>query len=302
MAKIKLAHLQLLPLLSGAQNVMLTLLTNLDRERYEIFVISKPEGPLVVKVKDLGFTHISVPALRRDLSLLDGFAFLHIFLIFRKYKFDIVHTHSSKTGFLGRIAARLAGIKKIVHTVHGFPFHHAQPFPIRFFYRSLEKFAATFCDKMVFVNEAEYKFAVEFKIIKKEKAVLIHNCIELKDHEFIKKRRKENDDFIIGSVLRFEKIKNIENTVRAAIRVCLKNKKIVFFFVGDGKLLPVCRKMVINAGLENKILFPGWQNNISEWLNKFDVYLLFSIAEGLSISILEAMAAGLPIVASDVKG
>lgn len=302
MKKIKLAHVQLLPLLSGAQNVMLTLLMNLEKEKYEIFIISKPGGPLVKKVKELGFTYIPIPFLRRDLSLLDGFAFLHFFIIFRKYKFDIVHTHSSKTGFLGRIAARLAGVKKIVHTVHGFPFHSTQPFPIRFFYQVLEKFVSQFCDKMIFVNDFEREFALKYKIVKQEKAVTIHNGVEVDDTLIRTKLREKKGVFIIGSVLRFEKIKNIENTIRAAIDVCRKDKKIIFHFIGDGKLLPVCQQMVKTTGLEQNIIFPGWQNNISVWLRKFDVYLLFSIAEGLSISILEAMSFGLPIVASDVKG
>jgi glycosyltransferase involved in cell wall biosynthesis len=301
MKKIKLAHVQLLPLLSGAQNVMLSLLTSLEKEKYDIYVISKPGGPLVAKVKNLGFTHIPIPALRRNLSILDSVAFFQLFTTFQKYKFDIVHTHSSKTGFLGRIAARLSGIKKIIHTVHGFPFHYAQPLAIRLFYQFLEKSVSPFCDKMAFVNGAEYNFALKHKIVRKDKAVLIHNGIELNEN-IVRTKSREKNNFVVGSVLRFEKIKNIENTIKAAIDVCKKDKQFTFYFIGDGNLLRHCRKLVSDAGLSERIIFPGWQNDILEWLQKLDVYLLFSIAEGLSISILEAMSVGLPIVASDVKG
>jgi len=111
------------------------------------------------------------------------------------------------------------------------------------------------------------------------------------------------DDFlIIGSVLRFEKIKNIINTIDVAINVCNKDKKIIFYFIGDGSLLEICKQMVVKANLDENIIFPGWQSNIQDWLSKFNVYLLFSISEGLSVSILEAMSMSLPIVASDVKG
>ena len=302
MKKIKIVHIQLLPLLSGVQNIMLKLLVNLDRNKYEIYVLSKPGGLLVEKVKELGFHYIPVPSLRRDLSLLDGFAFIHFFLIFRKYKFDIVHTHSSKTGFLGRISARLAGVPKIVHTVHGFPFHYAQPLPIRFFYQVLEKLVSPFCNKMIFVNNFEREFAIKNKIVKEKKAITIYNGIELNEEKNKHSSIMKDDIFIYGSVLRFEKIKNIINTIKVSIEVCKVNNRIVFYFIGDGKLLNKCRQMVLKANLEENIILPGWKNNIAEWLVKFDTYLLFSIAEGLSISILEAMSMGLPIVASDVKG
>ena len=303
MEKIKIAHIQLLPLLSGAQNVMLTILNSLDRDKYDIYVISKPGGPLVERVLELGYNYIPLRSFRRSISIMDFVAFIKLIKVFNKYKFDIIHTHSSKPGFIGRIAARIAGVPKIVHTVHGFSFHYAQPFPIRFFYQVLEKFVSQFCDTIVFVNNFEREFAIKHRIVKEKKAITIYNGIELNEEKIKNVTYKIKEDiFIIGSVLRFEKIKNIINTVKTAIKVCKANNKIIFYFIGDGKLLKECRKMVLTADLEENIIFPGWQNNIAEWLVKFDVYLLFSIAEGLSVSIMEAMFIGLPIVASDVKG
>lgn len=300
--KIKICHMQLLPLLTGAQNVMLKILGALDKDKYEIYIISKPGGPLIEKVKELGYNYIPIKSLRRNLSIYDIFAFFKLIKIFRNYKFDIVHTHSSKPGFLGRIAAKLSGIPKIVHTVHGFPFHYAQAKPVRIFYQLLEKMVSAFCDKIVFVNNTERELAIKKRIVKDNKAITIFNGIELKEDMPISNFKKNDEVFIIGSVLRFEKIKNIIQTINAAINVCQKNKKIIFYFIGEGTLLNKCKQMVSTAGLADKIIFPGWQNNIKEWLSKFDVYLLYSIAEGLSISILEAMSMKLPIVASDVKG
>ena len=302
MNRIKIVHIQLLPLLSGAQNVMLTILNSLDKDKYDIYVISKPGGPLVEKVLELGYNYIPLKSFKRSISVMDIVALIKLIKIFKKYKFDIVHTHSSKPGFLGRISARLAGVPKIVHTVHGFPFHYMQSLPIRYFYQVLEKFVSQFCNKIVFVNNFEREFAIKYRIVNEKKAITIYNGIKF-DEEEIKKTYKRTDNiFIIGSVLRFEKIKNIINTIRAAIEVCKVNDRIVFYIIGDGKLFNECRQIVSEANLEENIILPGWKNNIAEWLVKFDVYLLFSIAEGLSISILEAMSIGLPIVASDVKG
>lgn len=300
MEKIKILHIQLLPLLSGVQNMMLKILTSLDSGKYEIYVISKPGGPLEQKVKELGFNYLPLKYLRRNFSPLDLLAFLEILRICLFYKFDIVHTHSSKTGFLGRIAARLAGVPKIIHTVHGFPFHSFQPKILQKIYMNLEKFASLFCDKVVFVNNSERRKAIAKKIVSRKKAVTIYNGIEI---PYLQKRfGDDNEKVIIGSVLRFSKQKNIINTIKVAIEVCRLNRRLQFIFVGDGELYREAKRMVKKAGMEKRILLPGWKTDIENWLLKFDVFLLYSKWEGLPISILEAMSYGLPIIASDIEG
>ncbi len=313
--KIKLLHIQLLPLLSGVQNMMLLLLDSLDQDKYEIYVISKPGGPLVDRVKESGWHYLPVKSLRRNLSPLDLAAFFHIFYLCVKYRFDIVHTHSSKTGFLGRLAASMACRPKIIHTVHGFSFHHYQPAIARYLYMFLESFAGHFCDRIVLVNHYEKMDAARKRIFPLKKMTTIHNGIDidpqiqLKDyhpdrhHKAFEQYIKDKEDcFIIGSVLRFTRAKNIVNLTQTAIEVCKKDEKIVFILIGDGELWRQCKDLVDNAALSDRIIMPGWQNNIKEWLKLYDAFILYSYWEGLSISILEAMAAGLPIVASNIKG
>jgi len=300
MKKIKIVHIQLLPLLSGVQNVMLAILKSLDKDKYDIYVISKPSGPLVDKIEELNYKFIPLRSLKRSISLMDIVALIELIRIFKKSKFDIVHTHSSKPGFIGRIAARIAGVPKIVHTVHGFPFHPYQNKFVMNFYKSMEKFASLFCDKVVFVNNSERETAIVDHLIQPQKVITIYNGIELPKKE-IQKKRKSNK-LIIGSCLRFWKQKNIIETIDGAIRVCKENENIKFVFVGDGELYKVVKKMVYDSGLIDRIQLPGWQKNVTEWLQNFDVFLLYSKWEGLPLSILEAMSHGLPIVASDIKG
>lgn len=300
MEKIKIAHIQLLPLLSGVQNVMLAILNSLDKDKYDIYVISKPDGPLVERVLELGYNYIPLRSFERSISILDIVAFIKLIIICKKYKFDIVHTHSSKPGFIGRIAARIAGVPKIVHTVHGFPFHPYQKKLIMNFYRYMEKFAALFGDKIIFVNNSERELAIADLLIKPEKTVTIYNGIELPI--ISKKKRGRNDNLIIGSSLRFWKQKNIIDTINVAIRVCKECESIQFIFIGDGELYKNAEKMITDSGFEDRIQLPGWQKDPTEWLQKFDVFLLYSKWEGLPLSILEAMSYGLPIVASDIKG
>ena len=300
--KVKLCHVQLLPILSGVQNMMLSLLKELDKDQYEIYVISKPNGELVQAVQNEGYYHISISSLRRDISLWDILTIFKLFLIFRKYRFDVVHTHSSKTGFLGRISARIAGIPKIIHTSHGFPFHQFQPHFMQRFYKFLEKFAALFCDYVVFVNQADYDFAIQTQIVPESKAKTIYNGVLLPDVRKDWKNVDWNNQIMIGSIARFSAQKNSINTVKASIKAVQKDNRLNFTFIGDGELLDECKKLVHDAGMHYKISFPGWKNKIFWELLRFDIFLLYSKWEGLPISILEAMSVGLPVIASNIKG
>ena len=299
MSKKKLLHIQLLPILSGAQNVMLNILSNLDRDKYEIFVISRSNGPLIEKLKEMKIIHLTVDSLRREISWQDLKPLVDIFRICKKYKFDIVHTHSAKPGFIGRIAARMAGVKKVIHTSHGYPFNKFQPASVQFLYRSLEAFAGLFCDYIVFVNNSDREMAIKKKLISKKKAITIYNGIDLSKSCL---QQKKSNRFVIGSSFRFWDQKNPIQTIEIAIKVCRKNSKIDFIFLGNGDLLGKCKELVCEASLEKRIVFPGWQTNVLFWLKQFDAFLLFSKWEGLPISILEAMSIGLPIVASDISG
>lgn len=308
MNRKKILHIQLLPLLSGVQNMMLSLLAGLDRAEYDIYVLSKPGGPLTEAVKQAGYHYIPLSSLRRDISFYDIVAFFELVKIIKKHGFDIVHTHSSKTGVLGRIAARLAGCRKVIHTVHGFAMHEYQNTMVNKLYSSMEFIAGLFCDKVIFVNDFEREAAIGKKLLSPGKVLTIYNGIPVKSfrcknpQDYLKERDYAKLPFTIGSVLRFTEQKNTLNTIKAAIKVCQINKDIRFVFIGDGEEFLQCKDMVEKAKLNSRILLPGWQTEINELLLKMDVFLLYSLWEGLSISILEAMASGLPIVASAIKG
>ena len=307
MAKKKLLHIQLLPLLSGVQNMMLELLSHLDSEEYEIFVLSKPGGPLVEAVQAAGYNYLPVNSLRRDFSLWDIVSFFEILHLVRQHKFDIVHTHSSKTGFIGRIASRLGGVSKVVHTVHGFAIHEHQSVLKNIIFICLERIAGWFCDKMIFVNVFERKFAENRKIIAPAKSQTIYNTVNIDKFRYAVKEYVSDRDYVetpftIGSVLRFTTQKNTLNTIKAAVQVCHRNEHIRFIFIGDGDEFQQCRKVVAAENLNSRILLTGWQQEVEQLLPKLDAFLLYSRWEGLPISILEAMACGLPIICSDIKG
>ncbi len=303
MKKIRILHIQLLPLLSGVQNMMLNLLDGLDQDKYEIFIACRPNGELIQEIENRRYHFIPLYAMEHHLSIKDVLAFIELYRICRRGRFDIIHTHSSKTGFIGRIAARLAGVPKIIHTVHGFSFHPYQPIIPKLFYLFMEAFAAHFCDFMIFVNDSDRIFTENNLLFHGVNTQSIYNGVLIpKKNTEVERFAFLKDRFVIGSSLRFSKQKNIVQTMEAAIIACRRNPHLAFVFIGDGEYYQLCLKMVKTANLADSIFLPGWEKNIQTWLLQFNCFLLYSLWEGLSLSILEAMAVGLPIIASNIQG
>ena len=298
--KTKIVHLQVLPLLTGVQNMMILLLSGLNQEDYEIYVVSQGNGPLVDAVQDLGWYHITINTLVRNISIKDFVTAWKLFWLFRRIKPDIVHTHSSKTGFLGRITARLAGVKKIIHTVHGFPFHQYQNPITRTCYTILESFASFFSHYNVFVNHYEREMAIHKLGFNSHKAITIYNAV-LPNAEPISTLHTVNHLKIV-SVLRFSKQKNIVSTIEQTVKVVKKYDNVQFTFIGNGELFGECFDIVKKNNLESKIILTGWISNVQDELKNHHVFLLNSLWEGLPISILEAMSVGMPIICSNIKG
>lgn len=304
MKKIKILHLQLLPLLSGVQNMMIQLLKGLNQANYDIYVVSCEGGPLVNEVLKNNWTHIPLKNMHREISLKDFKATIELYRILNDIKPDIIHTHSSKTGFIGRIVGRIAGVKLVIHTLHGFSFHPYQSFIVRTFYQILESFAAIFADYNVFVNQFEREIALHKLGFNSKKALTIYNGI--KPYKVIKSYEGISDysekPFRLVSVLRFSSQKNIVATIEQAINIVKENKNIYFTFYGYGELFDVCKNLIIANNVTENIKLPGWITAIRKHLLDYDVFLLNSLWEGLPISILEAMSVGLPVIASSIKG
>jgi glycosyltransferase involved in cell wall biosynthesis len=308
--RIKVLHLQVLPILSGVQNMMLQLLSGMDNDKYDFYVASRGNGELDKVVVSKGWTHISIDSLVREFSFKDIQSALRIIKIIRLLKPDIVHTHSAKTGFLGRIIARLMGVKLVIHTTHGFPFHDYQHFIQKFFFILLETFAALFAHINVFVNNHEKEYAVHRLGYNRKKCFTIYNGIPviLKsktyiDQSFTAPNPEANPKPLkIVSVLRFSKQKNIVATIEQAIKIVKTFDNIIFDFYGDGELFNICEKMVFDNQAKDRVRLMGWSFDVQNILYHYDVFLLNSLWEGLSISILEAMNVGVPILCSNIKG
>ena len=159
----KILHIQVLPKLSGAQKVSLDILRSLPTE-YDKYILfgdlldSGDKADCIKQFEKVGVKVLLLSELKREICWNDIHAFWKIFKLCKKEKFDIVHTNSTKPGIIGRIAATLAGVPLVIHTVHGLAFHQFMKFPRWHFYWLCEMFASLFCDKIILVNQYYSKY------------------------------------------------------------------------------------------------------------------------------------------------
>lgn len=310
---IKIAHIQLLPLLSGVQRVCLDELQRLDPKKYKRFLICSYPGPLTEEAEKYGIECIYIKKLQREINLSnDIMALINLFRVFKRYKFDIVHTHSSKPGVLGRIAAKLASVKFILHTVHGFSFPTAKNKVEYYLFWILEKIGAICGDLTLCLHEEDAKIAARKLWISTHKIKIIANGVDL--NKFIKfsddKRisirdqliNVGKDDVVIGMIGRLWPQKNPLFLVKVFSRLVKENNSLKLCIVGDGELKKEIECFIKQEGIESNVSLMGWRNDVNEMLNLFDVFVLPSLWEGMPLAILEAKSASLPCVVSNIAG
>ena len=298
--KKRVLHLQLLPLLSGVQRFSLHLLDGLPQDEYDIYVASKPGGPLVDAVRARGWNYLPIKTFRHPITAWDLLSFIGIYRLCRKYKFDIVHTNSSKPGLLGRIAARLAGVPLIVHSIHGTAFQPHQSRWVYLLYSMLEKLGNSFSDYTIFVNHSDRIKCLELGLLPESKAITIYNALADTIVRPEIANRMKHDGFVIGSTIRFSEQKNVIRLITAACKACRLQAKLKFIILGDGEHYQLCKSIVASYRLNERVLLPGWDSDVAPWLAAFDAFILYSRWEAMPYSIIEAMHAGLPIIGSDI--
>ena len=304
--------------LGGAQQNTLFTVSHLNRAAYNPVLISGSEGMLVNEAE--GLTDVSVhllPDLVREIRpLKDIRAFIQMRRILKQIQMGgngskvIVHTHSSKAGILGRWAARLAGIRLIVHSIHGFSFNDYQPSLVRAFYVFLERITARITTAFVTVSEADREEGIGKRIFTGDDVTLIRSGIDIQkfcnpagDRISLRGTLGVDPDVpLIAMVACFKDQKAPLDFVRVAKVVLDERRDARFCLVGDGLLRPQIETLIDELKISDKVVLLGWRRDIPEIMNSIDLLLLTSLWEGLPRVLPQAMASGIPVVATNVNG
>ena len=307
----KVIHLVTRLDLGGAQQNTLHTVRNLDRSKFEAVLVCGPGGMLDEEVRnDPGIRAIFIESLYRDISpFYDLLALLELTKVLLAEKPAILHTHSSKAGILGRLAAALAGVPVVVHTYHGFGFHDRQPAFVKNVYVYLERLCARFTGALVFVSKANIAYAAKHSLVNPNDAVLIRSGVNLAGLPAKTDAAKLKMSAGIGmhkllvvSVGNLKPQKNAGDFVSAAAAVLAQVPEARFVFLGDGPQRRALEARAFTLGLEGKVLFLGWRRDTAQWLAAADVFVLTSLWEGLPRALVEAMKSGLPSVCYATDG
>jgi glycosyltransferase involved in cell wall biosynthesis len=284
--------------LGGAQEVALETAAALDPLQYEVTLLAGPGGRLDAEAaRRLGERFVRVPSLVHPISpLKDLKAFLWLARYFFSRRSDIVHTHSSKAGLLGRMAAWTAGVPKIVHTVHGWSFHDMMGFPMRWAFIQLEKGLATVSDALCVVAESCRDKGLFNGVGEAWQYHVLRAAVDL--GAWRKLERKRHDGVVVGCIANCKEQKNPLDFVEVAARVPLAQ----FVYVGDGPLRPEAEALAGRLGLSDRVKFLGWMDDPRPAASEFDIFLLTSLWEGLPCVFPQVLAMGVPVVATDVDG
>lgn len=262
---------------------------------------------LFLEAAKLNIPTFKLKHLKRDISPWhDLWAIFEIKNLIKKLKPDIVHLNSTKAGFLGSIAGRLAGAK-VVFTAHGFRF--LEPlFPAsQWFYRGIEKFAGYFRDYIIAVSKADKNSALQYKLISPDKIAVVYNGIE-KIEFFEKEAAKKNlglatEKKIIGIVANLYKTKGVDTVIKAYPLMSARAiDGSAVAVIGHGPEMQNLKKQISEAGLEEKIILLKIIPDAAKNLKAFDSFVMPSRKEGIPFALLEAMQAGLSTATTMVGG
>ena len=297
--------------LGGAQKVTLMTLERLPRDRYEVGLVSGPEGLLRERAESIPDLDLFwIPTLAREIRpWKDLRAFVGLYRLFRRRRPDIVHTHSSKAGILGRWAAWLAGVPHIFHTAHGFGFNDYQGRIGRAFYIALERMTRPITTQAVVVSKANAGRAEELGILRPGEWILCRDAIDIREFMVPGPRRRMLADWgvpadrtLVGMVACLKPQKSPVDFVDVAARVVGQRQDVHFVLAGDGELRPAVEARIRERGVAGHVTLLGWQRDMPEIYRNLDVFLLTSLWEGQPCVFAEAMASGLPIVATEADG
>jgi len=312
MAKKSILYIITKSVWGGAAKYVFDLSTNLSDE-YMITVAAGGHGKLAQRIKRAQIPYFNINNFQRNINpFKDFFSFFEILSLLFQIKPDIVHINSSKAGGIvglaGWIYKMLSGKQiRLIFTAHGWAFNEDRPKSQIKLIIFLSKLTAVFYDKIICVSEYDQKTALRNKIAPDNKLTIIHNGIDIEKISFLSQKKAQKkligkiSPFVIGTIAEYTKNKGLIYLLKAIKNI--KDQEIDVILIGSGEN-PEKEKMgkfIKKHNLKNINLIE-FIDNAASYLKVFDIFILPSLKEGLPYTILEAMAAEIPIIATDVGG
>lgn len=278
--------------IGGAQNYVLALAEKLSSDGHELLVVTGTSGVFTEILQKSDIHTVSIPQLSNSMNPLNDLnAVRTLARLLTQFNADLVSLHSSKAGMVGRLAARLAG-RPVVFTVHGWAFTPGVREPLRTVYQIIERILVRWTDRVICVSNHSRELALA-RGFPSKKLVTIHNGLDQGSEP-----SETNRSASAVMVARFAEPKLHASLIRAAKRV----SGLEVHFIGDGPEMMSCQELARELGVEDRIVFHGFMDQVGLQLPKFGVFVLLSRHEGFPLSTLEAMRAGLPVIVSNVGG
>ncbi len=275
--------------------------------------LDRSEGDMYYYAKEKNVNPIIIPQLQRRVSLFnDLIAFIKIYFLIRKERPDIIHTHTAKAGALGRLAGIMHNAVnpgrgcRLIHTFHGTVLEGYFGKIRSKFFIWVERSLAYFTDSIIVVSQAIKEELLKFKIGNPQKIAVIPLGLEMEKLLNMARSCDDTSLFRVGIVGRLVPIKNHRMFLEAA-KLFLNKQKLPsgscgFFIIGDGELREKLEAYALKLGIEGFVKFLGWMRDVPKVYSSLDVVVLTSLNEGTPVSLIEAMAAARPVIATDVGG
>lgn len=315
---IKTVHIVTKLELGGAQLNTIFTFEHLNRDIFEVYLFSGANGVLTDKVRkdadEKNFSYTVIKDLVREIKpVKDVRAFFELKKRLKEISPDIVHTHSSKAGIIGRLASFFADRAIIrIHSVHGFPFSRNQFFIKRMIYTLIEKAGSFFTDHFIFVSEYDAEVARDENIIKvnKDNFTLVRSGFELsrfgngrRNNDVLRKKYGiGKDQLVVGIIAPFKPQKGLFHLIEIAERVINKEKNVIFFIAGDGELRSEIEERLKAKQIGRHFRLPGFIFEIEKIIPFFDIGVSTSLWEGLPQSLIQLRLCKKPVVASNIPG
>ena len=294
----------------GAGRYVYDLATHLPADHYEVSVALGGDGPLKQRLHAQGIRVLELHSLTRDVGMVDISAFLELYRLIKAERPDIIHLNSSKAGILGSLASSLLRIPTIIFTAHGWAHTEERPLISRIAIKAIHVVTVYLCHHVITVSEDTRKRIGILGIIPRRVRVIYNGIGTIGFLErnraresLVEKTRAQKEHVWIGILAELHPNKGLRYAVEAAAELRRKGERqFSMMIIGEGEEREKLEKLIQKLSLENHVFLAGFLEEASRYLTAFDIFLLPSVKEGFPYSLLEAMAAELATITSDVGG